>query len=78
MSGISFLKRTGLNLVTVKITDNNYKKSICLIVCHINYFQLELQEEETGVVEDNYDVLAGNIDSKEIGLILAVDSKNEC
>ncbi|MBD9098199.1 ABC transporter ATP-binding protein/permease [bacterium] len=75
LSGISFLKRTGLNLVTVD-KDNNYKKIDMSNSMSYQLFPTRTSEEETGVVEDNYDVLAGNIDSKEIGLILAVDSKN--
>lgn len=76
LSGISFLKRTGLNLVTVD-KDNNYKKIDMSNSMSYQLFPTRTSEEETGVVEDNYDVLAGNIDSKEIGLILAVDSKND-
>ena len=75
LSGISFLKRTRLNLVTVD-KDNNYKKIDMSNSMSYQLFPTRTSEEETGVVEDNYDVLAGNIDSKEIGLILAVDSKN--
>lgn len=75
LSGISFLKRTGLNLVTVD-KDNNYKKIDMSNSMSYQLFPTRTSEEETGVVEDNYDVLAGNIDSKEIDLILAVDSKN--
>ena len=75
LSGISFLKKTGLNLVTVD-KDNNYKKIDMSNSMSYQLFPTRTSEEETGVVEDNYDVLAGNIDSKELGLILAVDSKN--
>lgn len=75
LSGISYLKKTGLNLVTVD-KDNNYKKIDMSNSMSYQLFPTRTSEEETGVVEDNYDVLAGNIDSKEIGLILAVDSKN--
>ena len=39
-------------------------------------FPSRTEEVEAGVVEENYDVLAGNLDSKELGLILAIDSKN--
>lgn len=38
-------------------------------------FPTRTQDKESGIVEDNYDVLAGKIDSKEEGLILAIDSK---
>lgn len=75
LSGISYLKKTGLNLVTVD-EDNNYKKIDMSNSMSYQLFPTRTSEKETGVVEDNYDVLAGSIDSKEIGLILAIDSKN--
>lgn len=75
LSGISYLKKTGLNLVTVD-KDNNYKKIDMSNSMSYQLFPTRTSEKETGVVEDNYDVLAGSIDSKEIGLILAIDSKN--
>lgn len=75
LSGISYLKKTGLNLVTVD-KDNNYKKIDMSNNMSYQLFPTRTSEKETGVVEDNYDVLAGSIDSKEIGLILAIDSKN--
>ena len=75
LSGISYLKKTGLNLVTVD-KDNNYKKIDMSNSMSYQLFPTRTSEKETGVVEDNYDVLAGSIDSKEMGLILAIDSKN--
>ena len=75
LSGISYLKKTGLSLVTVD-KDNNYKKIDMSNSMSYQLFPTRTSEKETGVVEDNYDVLAGSIDSKEIGLILAIDSKN--
>lgn len=75
LSGISYLKKTGLNLVTVD-KDNNYKKIDMSNSMSYQLFPTRTSEKETGVVEDNYDVLAGSIDSKEVGLILAIDSKN--
>ena len=75
LSGISYLKKTSLNLVTVD-KDNNYKKIDMSNNMSYQLFPTRTSEKETGVVEDNYDVLAGSIDSKEIGLILAIDSKN--
>lgn len=75
LSGISYLKKTGLNLVTVD-EDNNYKKIDMSNSMSYQLFPTRTSEKETGVVEDNYDVLAGSIDSKEIGLILVIDSKN--
>ncbi len=75
LSGISYLKKTGLNLVTVD-KDNNYKKIDMSNSMSYQLFPTRTSEKETGVVEDNYDVLAGSIESKEIGLILAIDSKN--
>ena len=76
LSGISYLKKTGLNLIT-KDNNNNYKKVDMANSMVWQIFPTRTQDKESGIVEDNYDVLAGKIDSKEEGLILAIDSKNE-
>ena len=76
LSGISYLKKTGLNLIT-KDNSNNYKKVDMSNSMAWQVFPTRIQDKESGIVEDNYDVLAGKIDSKEEGLILAIDSKNE-
>ena len=76
LSGISYLKKTGLNLIT-KDNNNNYKKVDMANSMMWQVFPTRTQNKESGIVEDNYDVLAGKIDSKEEGLILAIDSKNE-
>lgn len=76
LSGISYLKKTGLNLIT-KDNSNNYKKVDMTNSMVWQVFPTRTQDKESGIVEDNYDVLAGKIDSKEEGLILAIDSKNE-
>ena len=76
LSGISYLKKTGLNLIT-KDNNNNYKKVDMANSMMWQIFPTRTQDKESGIVEDNYDVLAGKIDSKEEGLILAIDSKNE-
>ena len=76
LSGISYLKKTGLNLIT-KDNNNNYKKVDMANSMMWQIFPTRTQNKESGIVEDNYDVLAGKIDSKEEGLILAIDSKNE-
>ena len=76
LSGISYLKKTGLNLIT-KDNSNNYKKVDMSNSMTWQVFPTRTQDKESGIVEDNYDVLAGKIDSKEEGLILAIDSKNE-
>lgn len=76
LSGISYLKKTGLNLIT-KDNSNNYKKVDMTNSMVWQVFPTRTQDKESGIVEDNYDVLAGKVDSKEEGLILAIDSKNE-
>lgn len=76
LSGISYLKKTGLNLIT-EDNNNNYKKVDMANSMMWQIFPTRTQDKESGIVEDNYDVLAGKIDSKEEGLILAIDSKNE-
>ncbi len=77
LGGVSYQRATGINMVTKKY-DNTYSKvntgTTMLDMWQI--FPTRVSEKESSVVEDNYDVLAGEIDSKESGLILQVDAKN--
>ena len=73
ISGISYMRATNLNIIgnvngTYRpITDQTFFASI----------PKKLDETSTsGVIEDNYDILAGNIPSNKNELILIVDSKN--
>ncbi len=73
ISGISYMRATSLNIIgnvngTYKpITDQTFFASI----------PKKLDETSTsGVIEDNYDILAGDIPSNKNELILIVDSKN--
>ena len=73
ISGISYMRATSLNIIgnvngTYKpITNQSFFASI----------PKKLDETSTsGVIEDNYDILAGKIPSNKNELILIVDSKN--
>lgn len=73
ISGISYMRATNLNIIgnvngTYRpITDQTFFASI----------PKKLDETSTsGVIEDNYEILAGNIPSNKNELILIVDSKN--
>lgn len=73
LSGVSYQTTTGFNIINK--SENGYN-----LVANSNYWTLlptNPNEGKNGVVEDNYDILAGNIDESKPGLILQVDSKNQ-
>ncbi len=77
LSGISYQKATSLNIVA-KNTDGAYQK-VDTGTSSINMWQIfptRVDEKEAGIVEDNYDVLAGTLDSTQPGLILQVNPNN--
>lgn len=77
LGGKAYQRATALNLITEK-EDGTYQKVNTRTTMNDMWqvFPSRTEEAEAGVVEENYDVLAGNLDSKELGLILAIDSKN--
>lgn len=77
LGGKAYQRATALNLITEK-EDGTYQKVNTGTTMNDMWqvFPSRTEEVEAGVVEENYDVLAGNLDSKELGLILAIDSKN--
>lgn len=77
LGGKAYQRATALNLITEK-EDGTYQKVNTGTTMNDMWqvFPSRTEEAEAGVVEENYDVLAGNLDSKELGLILAIDSKN--
>lgn len=76
ISGISYQKSTALNLINNNegkyelVTTTNTTLPWTLLPTNPN-------ENTTGVVENNYDIIAGKIDNTKPGLILQVDSKNQ-
>ena len=74
IAGISYYRATGMNLIT-KVGDQ-YKP---LDVNSLGLVSIPKKLDETstsGVVEDNYDILAGKVATKKEELMLVVDSKN--
>lgn len=77
LGGVSYQKATALNLIT-QATDGTYQKvdtgSTQLDMWQI--FPSSVNDDEVGIVENNYDVLAGEINSDQPGLILQIDASN--
>lgn len=73
LSGVAYQGTTGFNIINH--TQNGYN-----LVTTTNMWALlptNPNEGENGILEDNYDVLAGEINEHEPGLILQVNSKNQ-
>lgn len=73
LSGVSYQTTTGFNIV-------NHSKNGYNLVSDSNYWTLlptNPNKNSEGVLESNYDILAGKINEDEPGLILQVDSKNQ-
>lgn len=78
VSGISYQKTTGLNIIN-ETKDKNYNL-ISTMNMGIQPWVLlpsKVNDDEKGVVENNYDIIAGKIDDTTPGLILQVDSRNQ-
>lgn len=73
LSGVSYQQATNFNIIT-KAKDG-YK----LVADSSNWILLPTNpnKNENGIIYDNYDILAGEINENEPGLILQVNSKNQ-
>lgn len=80
ISGISYQTTTAFNIINhndkegynlINSTNNNQMLSWTLLPSKPD------NNNSKGIIEDNYDILAGHIDEKQAGLILQVDSKNQ-
>ena len=73
LSGVSYQQATNFNIITK--TKDGYK----LVTDSSNWTLLPTNpnKNESGIIYDNYDILAGEINEKEPGLILQVNSKNQ-
>lgn len=73
LSGVSYQQATNFNIIT-KAKDG-YK----LVADSSNWILLPTNpnKNESGIIYDNYDILAGEINENEPGLILQVNSKNQ-
>lgn len=73
LSGVSYQQATNFNIITK--TKDGYK----LVADSSNWILLPTNpnKNENGIIYDNYDILAGEINENEPGLILQVNSKNQ-
>lgn len=73
LSGVSYQQATNFNIITK--TKDGYK----LVADSSNWTLLPTNpnKNENGIIYDNYDILAGEINENEPGLILQVNSKNQ-
>ena len=73
LSGVSYQQATNFNIITK--TKDGYK----LVTDGSNWTLLPTNpnKNESGIIYDNYDILAGEINENEPGLILQVNSKNQ-
>ncbi len=73
LSGVSYQQATNFNIITK--TKDGYK----LVADSSNWILLPTNpnKNESGIIYDNYDILAGEINENEPGLILQVNSKNQ-
>ena len=73
LSGVSYQQATNFNIITK--TKDGYK----LVTDSSNWTLLPTNpnKNESGIIYDNYDILAGEINENEPGLILQVNSKNQ-
>ena len=73
LSGVSYQQATNFNIITK--TKDGYK----LVADSSNWILLPTNpnKNESGIIYDNYDILAGKINENEPGLILQVNSKNQ-
>ena len=76
VSGISYVKGTNINLVNKSGDEYNLVNSGSGLSSMSNSILPENPNDEEGLLEKNYDVLAGNI-SDDAGLILIVNSRNQ-
>ena len=73
LSGVAYQKVIGLNII-------NKSKDSYNLVTNSSYWSLlptNPNNNKEGIVDSNYDVLAGEIKENEPGLILQVDSRNQ-
>lgn len=77
VSGISYQKSTGLNIINQSKDDYNLVNNTIMGMSTWTLLPSKMNNKDSGVVENNYDILAGKIDESEPGLILQLDSRNQ-
>ncbi len=78
ISGISYQKGTGFNIINYN-ENNGYNLITTTNMGGQGWTLLPSKTDDTknGVLENNYDIIAGEINYDEPGLILQIDSKNQ-
>jgi len=73
LSGVAYQSATAINAINK--SDNGYN----LVSDSSSWMILPINpnEDDNGIIENNYDILVGEINDNEPGLILQVDSKNQ-
>lgn len=77
VSGISYQKSTGLNIINQSKDGYNLVNNTIMGMSAWTLLPSKMNDKDSGVVENNYDILAGKIDESEPGLILQLDSRNQ-
>lgn len=77
VSGISYQKSTGLNIINQSKDGYNLVNNTIMGISTWTLLPSKVNKNDSGVIENNYDVLAGEIDENEPGLILQLDSRNQ-
>lgn len=76
ISGISYQKATGFNLINRN--QNSYEMvSATNMMMPWTLLPSNPNDDNKGIIENNYDVLAGEINNEEPGLILQINSRNQ-
>ena len=77
VSGISYQKSTGLNIINQSKDGYNLVNNTIMGMSTWTLLPSKMNNKDSGVVENNYDILAGKIGESEPGLILQLDSRNQ-
>lgn len=77
VSGISYQKSTGLNIINQSKDGYSLVNNTIMGMSTWTLLPSKMNNKDSGVVENNYDILAGKIDESEPGLILQLDSRNQ-
>lgn len=77
LSGISYQKVTALNMISYNEKSGYELVDTTNMMIPWTLLPTNPNKEEKGIVENNYDILAGKIDNDTPGLILQVNSRNQ-
>ena len=79
ISGISYVKGTSINIVSKNGDDYSFVQpsSSSMMSSTSSFEPLPSSNGDDGIIENNYDVLAGEVNEDEVGLVLFVNSRNQ-